>query len=111
MNKIGYEYKCKNCAYSLGRQDDPNFSNQPAACPKCKGDMGVEPVFEDSNQGLTYELWINNKISGVSLQGSISLSLEETNNPKVMDIVVKKLSGEFARVIMNEDNRKKLLLR
>ncbi len=110
METIGFKYACKKCDKEIARGKTPVFENTSATC-ECGGDMGVMPLFQELEKGFVYELWINNKVSGATVTGSIVLTSQETNGNDVKNTMIKRLSEEFARLLTNPDNQKKLVAR
>jgi len=111
MEVSGYQDKCKVCSRVEATSNAPSFEEKSAKSIACQGDMKTEPVFQEEQVDNTYEIWINNKVSGASITGSIVLTTKELLSGKAAPLMMKKLSEEFVRMITIEANQKKLLVK
>ena len=118
MKQVGLKSVCKGCAHVFKTASTLEALGViPPSCEKCKGDMCVEPVFEEDKKGRTYEFTIFCKETAAMVRDGMTLSNDEI---KADDATVQKMfqyraSEAFLKMInanknaVDQKNVKKLL--
>ena len=107
-----YEGKCKACGWIFAQNSTPNIAGMPPSCEKCKGDMGVIPVFEEDSRGRSYELRIFCKETGADISDGAVISNEDFKKLSRQELVRKivvVLSESFANIMTDEKKLARLL--
>ncbi len=107
-----YEGKCKSCGWVFGENKIAKIDNMPASCEKCKGDMSVQPIFEEDGKGRNYEVKIFCRETGVELIDGASIPADDFvkfDKKGLERVVVTKLSEAFANMLTDDKKITRLI--
>lgn len=107
--------KCERCNWVFQESDSTFISGMPPTCKECGADMHVVPIQEVKNRGLTYEVIIQCKETGVQeIEGFIckesDLFIQDKNSEELIATKFQmRLFEAISRIITKKPRMNKLL--